>query len=174
MRWFLLFLFAQLVLVGYVTLACAHAVRKDLERRDCWSLMFQHETPSGARATLGNDKALLYRFVVYHYAPAVTLGVFCALVFVLLSVFLGYNAWLAAKNVTTNETFKWELVRESVETMKGERAGGSGDEQIDWGEMTRNKYDVGTWGNIKEVLFPPVKTPSAFALPWDALKAKRP
>ena len=41
-------------------------------------------------------------------------------------------------------------------------------------EMTRNKYDVGIWGNIKEVLFPPVKTPSAFALPWDALKAKRP
>ena len=112
--------------------------------------------------------------MVYHYAPAVTLGVFCALVFVLLSVFLGYNAWLAAKNVTTNETFKWELVRESVETMKGERAGGSGDEQIDWGEMTTNKYDVGIWGNIKEVLFPPVKTPSAFALPWDALKAKRP
>ena len=174
LRWFLLFLFAQLVLVGYVTLACAHAVRRSMTRRDCWSLMFQHETPSGARATLGNDKALLYRFVVYHYAPAVTLGVFCALVFVLLSVFLGYNAWLAAKNVTTNETFKWELVRESVETMKGERAGGSGDEQIDWGEMTTNKYDVGIWGNIKEVLFPPVKTPSAFALPWDALKAKRP
>ena len=40
--------------------------------------------------------------------------------------------------------------------------------------MTTNKYDVGIWGNIKEVLFPPVKTPSAFALPWDALKAKRP
>jgi hypothetical protein len=106
-----------------------------------------------------------------------TLGVFCALVFVLLSVFLGYNVRLAAKNVTTNETFKWDLVRESVEAMEAERARESGNGNIDWREMLRNKYDVGIWGNFKEVLFPPVKTPSAFGLPWDsssrARKAKR-
>lgn len=82
----------------------------------------------GVCVMFGNDKVLFYRFVVYYYVFVVMFGVFCVFVFVLLLVFLGYNVWFVAKNVTTNEIFKWEFVCEFVEMMKGECVGGSGDE----------------------------------------------
>ena len=164
------FLAAQLALVAYVSVACVVGVRNDLARKDAWSLVFAHRTKSGEEATLMNDWALLYRFVAYHYASALALFVFCVLITVLLAVFLAYNVRLAMQNVTTNETFKRDALRESVEAMGSES-------KIDWDEITKNTYDRGIVGNLKEVFFPPVDSDHPWrvpcSLPRRAVKAKR-
>ena len=158
LRYFLGFLAAQLALVVYVSVACVVGVRNDLARKDAWSLVFAHRTKSGEEATLMNDWSLLYRFVAYHYASALALFVFCALVAVLLAVFLAYNVRLAMKNITTNETFKRDVLRESVEAMGSES-------KMDWGEIMKNSYDVGIVGNLKEVFFPPVASEQPWRVP---------
>lgn len=170
LRYFLGFLAAQLALVAYVSVACAVGVRNDLARKDAWSLVFAHRTKSGEEATLMNDWALLYRFIAYHYASALALFVFCVLITVLLAVFLAYNVRLAMQNVTTNETFKRDALRESVEAMGSES-------KIDWDEIAKNTYDRGIVGNLKEVFFPPVDSDHPWrvpcSLPRRAVKAKR-
>ena len=155
-RYFLAFLAGQLTLVTYVAYACARAVTTDMARRDVWSLRFQDSSVQGA--TLWSDKAMLYRFVVYYYGPAFALGLFCGFLTVVLSVFLGYNVYLAARNVTTNETFKWDMVHESVALTKESDAKEKDAKKsdVDWDEVTRNRYDRGVSANLMEVVFPPV------------------
>jgi palmitoyltransferase ZDHHC4 len=174
-RWFLLFLAAQTWLVTYVTGACAYAVWWDLRDRDAWNIVFEGYTKRGERRTIGNDPFDIgRRFIMYHYGAAVLLGVFCAVIGVGLMFFLAYHIRLAATNVTTNEEFKWDVVRDSVEMTKNSKAkvddtdandndGAPAD--IDWDEIMKNKYDRGILNNFLEVAFPPVPTPSMWRLP---------
>ena len=104
---------------------------------------------------------------MYHYSAAVLLGVFCALVGVGLVFFLAYHVRLAATNVTTNEEFKWEIIRDSVAMTKASKAkddetddkeNDDSPKDVDWDEILKNQYDRGILENLKEVMFPPVKT----------------
>ena len=171
-RYFLAFLVGQLTLVTYVAFACARGVTADANRRDAWSLRFRDGSTRGT--TLRDDKAMLYRFVVYYYGPAFALGIFCALLTVVLSVFLGYNVYLAARNVTTNESFKRDALRDAVAATKaaGETSA------VDWDDVMRNRYDRGVWANLMEVVRPPVsadrpwRVPCATTSPSSTAKAK--
>ena len=171
-RYFLAFLVGQLTLVTYVAFACARGVTADANRRDAWSLRFRDGSKLGT--TLRDDKAMLYRFVVYYYGPAFALGIFCALLTVVLSVFLGYNVYLAARNVTTNETFKRDAMRDAVAATKA----ASETSAVDWDEVMRNRYDRGVWANLMEVVRPPVsadrpwRVPCATTSPSSTAKAK--
>jgi len=188
-RWFILFLAAQTWLVAYVTYACAYAVRRDLRERDAWNIVFQGSTKKGEPRTIGNDMFDVgWRFIMYHYGPAVILGVFCAVIGVALALFLAYHVRLAATNVTTNEEFKWEIIKESVQATKAAKAAAKADDGeekeedqdddendtdaapagVNWDEIMKNRYDVGVVGNLKEILFPPVPTPSTWRLPMRA------
>lgn len=159
LRYFLAFLAAQLGLVAYVAYACAYAVFHDLTRKDAWSLRFNQMTKTGERATLVTDKMLFYRFVSYHYPTAFALWAFCTLATILLAVFLVYNLRLAAKNVTTNETFKRDDLREAVKAMRAEPT------KIDFEKVMKNAYDVGVLRNLLEVLFPPVQSEHPWRVP---------
>ena len=93
---------------------------------------------------------------------------------VVLSVFLGYNVYLAARNVTTNESFKRDALRDAVAATKA--AGETSD--VDWDEVMRNQYDRGVWANLMEVVRPPVsadrpwRVPCATTSPSSTAKAK--
>ena len=79
----------------------------------------------------------------------------------MLSVFLGYNVYLAARNVTTNESFKRDALRDAVAATKaaGETSA------VDWDDVMRNRYDRGVWANLMEVVRPPVSADRPWRVP---------
>jgi len=165
LRYFLMFLASQLGLVVYVTCACVAGVRRDLDQHDAWSLEFAQKTKSGDRATLANELKLFVRFITFHYPVAIALGLFCAIVSVLLFAFLSYHCYLVARNVTTNETYKWDAVRASVKEAKEASTAVGENEVVEWDKVLRNKYDVGILKNVLEVLRPPVKSEHPWRVP---------
>ena len=108
------------------------------------------EGPGGAPTTLARDRALLFRFVMYHFSPIVMLGVFLVILAVMLGSFLGYHAWMIAEGVTTNETFKIKDYQRSARR----RAAGEGDagwnrasgERVTVNEMDDDDRHVGCAG----------------------------
>ena len=60
--------------------------------------------------------------------------------------------------MTTNERFKWDRGHESVVWTKESDAKGKDARRrdVDWDEVTRNRYDRGVSANLMGVVFPPV------------------
>ena len=104
LRYFVSFLALHVALTSYGAWLCFAVIRGEISRRGLWGVAF--EGPGGAPTTLARDRALLFRFVMYHFSPIVMLGVFLVILAVMLGSFLGYHAWMIAEGVTTNETFK--------------------------------------------------------------------
>jgi hypothetical protein len=64
-----------------------------------------------------------------------------------LFLFGMFHVSLVARNVTTNETFKWDDAQR-IHNAALRRAGQKG------GGALRNRYNRGLWENFAEVLFP--------------------
>ena len=148
LRYFVSFLALHVALTSYGAWLCFAVIRGEISRRGLWGVAF--EGPGGAPTTLARDRALLFRFVMYHFSPIVMLGVFLVILAVMLGSFLGYHAWMIAEGVTTNETFKIKDYQRSARR----RAAGEGDagwnrasgERVTVNEMDDDDRHVGCAG----------------------------
>jgi len=56
----------------------------------------------------------LIQYLMYYHGILLGLGSFCALISLVLYGFCGYHCYLVYKNTTTNETFKWDEIKDFI------------------------------------------------------------
>lgn len=120
-RWFLLFLSTQVGMCCYGTWAMAWVLYGKIMEKDLLNATFFN-------ALTGAEVEADY-FIVFHYLFARHMQI-CAVLLLMsvmsafLSVFLAFHVYIASRNMTTNEYFKWRSVRKwhKKERRKYERA----------------------------------------------------
>jgi len=147
LRYFVSFLAMHVVLTGYGSWLCFCIVYGELTRRGLWGVAF--EGAGGAPVTMTQDWPLMTRFCMFHFGPIVMLGVFLAILVIMLGAFLGYHVWMIRDGVTTNETFKWKdhrrrVLRAAHAAATGEDEG-QGEGEAD-GDSEDDERDVGCVG----------------------------
>ena len=115
---------------------------------------------AGNPQTLTSWQCVQYLFV--HHNVVMAIGIFCVVIGFALLGFWGYHVWLVACGKTTNETFKWDdLKQEMQERAERERARadpadgggrrGRGRERV---TLPPNIYNRGFLRNLAEVAYP--------------------
>ncbi|BDA41969.1 Palmitoyltransferase SWF1 [Coccomyxa sp. Obi] len=176
LRYFLLFLVANMVLCSYgLVLGCTimHGV---LEERGAWRIMVRERT-TGRTFILSSHPRIMLRWMLQHYPVPVAELIFLGVALLLVVSFFAYHVWLISRATTTYETFKW---REVGRRLRAEQVAQQVDDQgqqleqavqgIGWrlwlafGQshpqqcpvvLPRNIYDAGIYANWKNAFVPP-------------------
>ncbi|KAI8347635.1 DHHC palmitoyltransferase-domain-containing protein [Choanephora cucurbitarum] len=170
-RYFFLFLAVLIEFCAYGAYLCLQVYRGFILT---WGLhqAYVQEPLTGKRSLISFPRALLY--VLHHDRVIGAIGILGAVVSSVVSIFFLYQLYLAARGVTTNEAFKWELVEDSIDRGELFRQTSARSTAMDESYATRRKpekkkqekriesleevdniYDKGVIMNLKEVMFPP-------------------
>ncbi|KAI8081988.1 DHHC palmitoyltransferase-domain-containing protein [Gilbertella persicaria] len=176
-RYFFLFLFTLVEFSAYGAYLCFQVYRGFIVE---WGLdkAYVHHAKTGQKSLITFPRALLY--VLHHDRILGAIGILGAVVSAVVFIFFLYQLYLAARGVTTNEAFKWELVEDSI--VRGElykmvpvksysttlkeknyvtKRNKKNDQEeakekrVESLEEVDNIYDKGIIHNLKEVFFPP-------------------
>lgn len=118
LKHFLLFLLNTSALTGYAAWMCWQIVRGVVAVNKLTEMTYKDA--QGVSQPLSWPHII--SFVMYHLTPTVGLGIFCAIVCVMLFGFWAYHMYLIYNNCTTNESFKWKDIRWSIEQARKQRA----------------------------------------------------
>lgn len=161
LRFFLLFLASNTFMCAYGAWMAYAAVLSDLEARGVLDGQFR----DGAAVFRMRDAPLAtFRFSVFHYPMASSLGLFLGLVSLFLAGFTAFHLALVARNLTTNETYKWAEIRDFLRRDHEERMGEP--VRVTWAQwalgreppgvaVPKNAYDRGLARNVAEAFVLP-------------------
>lgn len=142
-RWFLLFLIYHSCLCFYSTYI--HGMILFHFSRDVHRL---HEAyyldKNGNPKELSWWQCIQYLFIRHNVVLAIL--IFCVVIGFALFGFWAYHMWLVRCGTTTNETFKWQDVKEDLLEHEGRAK-----EKV---SMPRNIYNEGFFANLSAVFFP--------------------
>lgn len=172
-RWFLSYLTANCVLMVYGVVGALSVLWSDVVQHRLFEARFVNQD-TGEIISAG--WGIVLRYLLHTNTEIFMVLVLCAVMGVVIIGFTGYHYWLAAINMTTNETFKWreaeyhrdEAVavynRAKAEMDQQRRAAGTAKSQpyVKDGKVLRevapmpaNSYDIGVRANVTEIFFPP-------------------
>eukprot|EP01125_Pyxidicula_operculata_P022886 TRINITY_DN9659_c0_g1_i1.p2 TRINITY_DN9659_c0_g1~~TRINITY_DN9659_c0_g1_i1.p2 ORF type:complete len:294 (+),score=17.63 TRINITY_DN9659_c0_g1_i1:1498-2379(+) len=114
---FLVFLLSTGLVCTYCSWLCSQVIRGYIFQNKLFELNYTDEF--GAIRNLPTSYVI--QIVLYHHGPICGLGLFCAIISVVLYIFFLYNCYLVSRNYTTNESFKWDDVKEVVKYNEKQR-----------------------------------------------------
>eukprot|EP00761_Pharyngomonas_kirbyi_P010104 gb/GECH01010122.1/.p1 GENE.gb/GECH01010122.1/~~gb/GECH01010122.1/.p1 ORF type:complete len:382 (+),score=24.16 gb/GECH01010122.1/:1-1146(+) len=176
-RWFMLFLITNLLMCIYGTVLLGALVVRIVRQHDLLTATFI----VGGRRRSGS-LGVVVQYVFYRHTAVVVLLFLMLACGVMLSLFIGYHLYLISRNTTTNETFRWSVVRDDIQCLRSDLEEAESLEmsaidnqdvhvlQEDVARQHRNllhiarsgtthipnPYDKGIWGNFAEIICPPV------------------
>lgn len=179
-RFFLLFLLMTSVMLLYAFAGIFFTILALANERGVWSAVFiNRHTGQKHKATY----LMILQWTISNYNTTVGIGLLTGVMGVVVLAFFCYHVFLASRNRTTNETFKWaeykDMLAEAdtivaegqkrVEAAK-EEGGGTKANLTDLPKIPKRFLDVleghesikdvkyfynlGVWQNFREVLFP--------------------
>lgn len=161
-RYFFIFLFTLVEFSAYGAYLCFQIYRGMIIE---WGLDKAYMLDSnGNKMPVSFHKAFLY--VLQHDRIIGSIGILGMVVSIVVFVFFIYQVYLAARGITTNEAFKWEMVEDAID--RGELYKSDGGQyktyysqseakgkRIESLEEVENIYDEGFLTNLHQVFFPP-------------------
>jgi len=106
---FLVFLFSTGAVCSYCAYLCFYVLYGILEQNQIWNAVIR--TSAGDIPVTWSH---IIQYLTYYNGILVGLGAFCALISLVLYGFWGYHCFLISKNTTTNETFKWDDIKDFI------------------------------------------------------------
>ncbi|KAK9679921.1 palmitoyltransferase swf1 [Basidiobolus ranarum] len=154
-RYFIAFLSSTAITCIYASVMIAKILYGEIARQDLLnSWYWDPDTRQRVQVTL--FKAL--SMVINTNVNLGALGIFCALCSIIVTVFFLAHLYTLSDGTTTNESFKWEDVKEAVEDgrlyMKSQTSQDSEMAQILHFDQVSNIYDQGRWKNIWRFIVP--------------------
>ncbi|KAI9034298.1 DHHC palmitoyltransferase-domain-containing protein [Hyaloraphidium curvatum] len=162
-RYFLLFLLSTSWICSYGAFVVVQTLRSEMDRRNVAKFFFLDRDTGGRRRLTFSERWL---WMLAEEPGLMGLSAFLVLAFIVVFLFFLYQLHLVLQNTTTNETAKWDEVREAMEGGKpllvrrpirkdgasaasdgnGAAADGSGDEAIgdvdaEWEQRELRSYD---------------------------------
>eukprot|EP00613_Pedinella_sp_CCMP2098_P000833 CAMPEP_0171619244 /NCGR_PEP_ID=MMETSP0990-20121206/15253_1 /TAXON_ID=483369 /ORGANISM="non described non described, Strain CCMP2098" /LENGTH=436 /DNA_ID=CAMNT_0012184255 /DNA_START=16 /DNA_END=1326 /DNA_ORIENTATION=+ len=188
-RWFLAFLLGHCLLLLYGALGMGALVMAEVADKELMTSKFYNaKTNTHVEAT----KWVVFQYLLFNIWGVVAVCVLCAVMCAVLFGFLVYHLLLAARNMTTNESYKWGdlrkahqryskrynaevLERAERKAKKACREGSDSDSSDDDDVMPplealpTNHFNRGIYLNFMEVLRPlSLRDPPVRALEWVA------
>eukprot|EP00026_Physarum_polycephalum_P011437 Phypoly_transcript_11663.p1 GENE.Phypoly_transcript_11663~~Phypoly_transcript_11663.p1 ORF type:complete len:396 (+),score=12.81 Phypoly_transcript_11663:41-1189(+) len=166
LRWFLSFLLATALLCTYATYLTWRITWGVAKRKDIFNLGYTDKA-TGKWVSVPYD--FIFQYLVNATGLTIPLCIFCAVLAIVLFLFLGYHIFLIYRNTTTNESYKWKDFFRKIEFVKRVRqaqARGENSEipkvpkeyeslgKIDT-KTVKNIYNLGFLRNMWSVLYPP-------------------
>lgn len=170
-RYFLLFLCAHVALLAYGAFCLGAILLSYVYDKNLFDAHFY--SPKEQRVVQASWRVIL-QYVMFNNWALFGVFVLCSVMAIVLACFTGYHLWLAAQNLTTNESYKWGDVKRhyrkrTKEGAKGEPSDNSsataeadgevaaqGEDEFGHlpDEMPGHLYDLGLYRNLAEVAFP--------------------
>lgn len=145
LRWFLLFLLYHVFLSAYgsyVVLGTLYGMALDQKLFDITFV----SVATGEH--IRGEWMTVFKYLMFEEMYAMFLGIALGIFCPVLIIFWGYHMYLVGRGTTTNETYKWSDIKESLIN------------KADY-QRVPNLYHRGFWKNIMEVMFPPVSFSSS-------------
>jgi len=166
-RWFLAFLFTTALLCTYATYLTGKITYGIAKKKDVFNLGYRDKS-TGKWVPVPYD--YIFQYLVNATGLTIPLSLFCAVLAVVLYLFLGYHLFLIFRNTTTNESYKWKDFFRKVDFVKRiKQAQALGDTleqlpkipkeyeplvKLDTKQL-KNIYNHGFIRNMWSVLYPP-------------------
>jgi len=150
-RWFLLFLIYHSGLCLYSVYIHARIIQYlayDVHRLP--EAYYYDEAGKAQSVTL--MQAFQYLFV--HHNITMAIAIFCLVIAFALWGFWAYHMWLIRCGTTTNETFKWDDLKDELRYQMNEKQRQRGEELTKKVKMPKNEYNGGFFRNLSEVIVP--------------------
>jgi palmitoyltransferase len=103
-RFFLAFLFAHCLLLTYGAVGMAGLLASEAVDRDLFNAEF-YNSATGVRSKA--SFAVVLQFLMFQHWGVFAVALLCGVMAIVLLGFTVYHLWLASRNVTTNESYKW-------------------------------------------------------------------
>lgn len=162
-RYFLSFLVFNSAIMYYGCVASYAVAAQTIDDNNLWEARFVNRVTGEKIAA---SYYILFQYLLSVHGEIVMGFMICAVMGVVLTGFSIYHFYLAAYNVTTNESVKWGDLRSEragyIEHVRANlRRQGASQAEIDDVEkkekMPANKYDKGACANLWEVFCPPLR-----------------
>ena len=103
-RYFLAFLFAHCLLLTYGAVGMTGLLASDAVDRDLFNAEF-YNSSTGVRTKA--SWTVVLQFLIFQHWGVFAVALLCGVMAIVLLGFTVYHLWLASRNVTTNESYKW-------------------------------------------------------------------
>lgn len=145
-HWFIAFLLANTALCVYGAVVGVISLMAVVQERDLWNARFIN--PSTGEQ-FNASKRIILQWLLTHEYIMIAMITLCTIMSIVLVGFTSWHLYLAASNVTTNESAKWRGLHDCLKT---ENHNG------EFGEL-KNIYDKGSvLANWRDVLWDRVDT----------------
>ncbi|KAM9976049.1 hypothetical protein ACTFIR_009890 [Dictyostelium discoideum] len=109
LRYFLLFVFSTSMLCMYGAYLCGFSMYSFMKINDVKNLGY---TKDGVWTPI--PTAILLKYIAFESRSILPLGAFCFVISLFLFYFFFYHIWLISKNTTTNESYKWQDIKDQI------------------------------------------------------------
>jgi len=103
-RYFLAFLFAHCLLLTYGAVGMTGLLASDAVERDLFNAEF-YNSSTGVRTKA--SWTVVLHFLIFQHWGVFAVALLCGVMAIVLLGFTVYHLWLASRNMTTNESYKW-------------------------------------------------------------------
>jgi hypothetical protein len=133
----------------YGTYAAVVLFYGEFMEKNLWNAVFfdrfsGEEVPSSAW--------ILFQYMLQSHFYECSVGMITAAMSIALGLFLFYHVWLTSRGLTTNESYKWDAIRQHHSIQAKLFRKGAIDH--DPGPKPINIYNTGLWDNWKQVIIP--------------------
>lgn len=133
----------------YGTYVVSRLFYGEISRNNLWNAVF-FDRFSGEEIPSSNW--ILFQYMMQSHFPECSVWLILIAMSIALLLFLLYHVWLTSRGLTTNESYKWDAIRQMHRLQRKKFR--NGEIEQDPGPAPVNIYNTGLYENWTQVIFP--------------------